>query len=265
MKASSLRDFYKSLRIQKSVIFALLMREIITRYGRHNIGVAWLILEPMLFTLGVATLWSLTQMSSKVGMSIHIFALTGYSTVLLWRNAVNRCALAIESNLPLLFHRNVKVIDVYLSRCILEFCGATAAIFILTIAFTFLTGDSPPADLNRVTIAWLLLGWFAIALAFIVGSLSEMSEVIDRIWHVATYLFFPLSGAAYLVAWLPEAVQKYALFLPTVHITEMLRHGYAGDLIKTYEDPIYVIKVNLVMTLIGLLLVLVTEKNVRKG
>jgi len=35
-----------------------MMREVITRYGRDNLGVLWMVGEPMIFTIGVATLWS---------------------------------------------------------------------------------------------------------------------------------------------------------------------------------------------------------------
>ena len=37
------------------------MREIITRFGRHNIGFLWLFLEPILFTVGVVILWTQTR------------------------------------------------------------------------------------------------------------------------------------------------------------------------------------------------------------
>ena len=58
MKFDGATSFRGSLRIQQRVIWALLMREIITRYGRHNIGFMWMFVEPMLFTLGIAALWS---------------------------------------------------------------------------------------------------------------------------------------------------------------------------------------------------------------
>ncbi len=43
--------------------------------------------------------------------------------------------MAIESNLNLLFHRNVKVIDVFLTRCMLEIAGATGSFAILAAFF----------------------------------------------------------------------------------------------------------------------------------
>ena len=54
---ASFRQFNHSFKIQLRVIYALLMREIITRYGRHNFGFMWLFLEPMLFTTGIVILW----------------------------------------------------------------------------------------------------------------------------------------------------------------------------------------------------------------
>ena len=46
-------DLLRSVVIQGRVLGALVMREIITRYGRHNIGFMWVFVEPMMFTAGV--------------------------------------------------------------------------------------------------------------------------------------------------------------------------------------------------------------------
>jgi len=37
-----------SFRIQLRVIGALLMRDVLTRFGRHNIGFMWMFVEPMI-------------------------------------------------------------------------------------------------------------------------------------------------------------------------------------------------------------------------
>ena len=255
-------SFIESLIIQKRVIFALLMREIITRYGRHNIGFLWLFAEPMLFTLGITALWTATKGTHGSQLSIVGFAVTGYSSVLLWRNVASRCAKAVEANTALLFHRNVKVLDLMLSRIILEVAGATISFIVLSIIFISVRLMEPPADIYKMIIAWLLFIWFAAALALIVGVISEVSEVFDRLWHALTYLLFGLSGVAFLVDWLPVAAQKYILFIPMVHGTEMLRHGYYGDTIITHEDPIYLITVNIVLTFIGLLAIKNFSKTV---
>src|SRR5471032_1113309 len=103
----------RSAVIQGRVLHALLMREVITRFGRENLGVLWLIGEPMIFTLGVTAIWTAAGLRHGSGMPIVAFAVTGYSSVLLWRNCATRCVMAIEANKGLLFHRNVRFIDVF--------------------------------------------------------------------------------------------------------------------------------------------------------
>lgn len=66
---------------------------------------------------------------------------------------------------------------------------------------------------------------------------------------------FPLSGAMFMVHWLPKVAQDVILWLPMVHATEMLRHGYFGEVVPTYENPAYFAAVNLALTLIGMSLV----------
>lgn len=245
----------RAFNIQSRVIVALLLREVITRYGRHNIGALWLIVEPMLFTLGVAGLWTIGHLHTMAHIPVIAFAITGYSSILVWRNSSNRCTRAIEPNLALMHHRNVKVIDIFISRVILECVGATASLTALTVFFSSIGAMSWPQDISLIVIGWVLLCWFAFALGFIVGAITERSETFERVWHVITYLMFPLSGAIYMVHWLPVTAQKAVLWLPMVHGVEMIRHGFFGNIVPTYEDPIYFALANLVLSLIGLILV----------
>jgi capsular polysaccharide transport system permease protein len=244
----------QSLAIQRRVISALLMREVITRFGRENVGVLWLIGEPMMFTLGVAALWSAAGFNHSSSIPIAAFAITGYSSVLLWRNTVGRCNSGIQHNINLLYHRNVRVIDVFITRILLEMSGATASFIVLAVFFTGIEWIEPPVDLLQVVAGWLMLAWFGAALAITIGAATAYSEIVDRMWHPTAYLLFPLSGAAFMVDWLPPAMQKVVLLLPMVHGAEMVREGYFGNVVRTHYDVGYMAMINLVLTLLGLLL-----------
>ena len=255
---------HKSLRVQIRVVYAILMREILTRYGRKNFGFLWLFFEPMLFTLGITAFWFFIRGSTAMhGQSIPIiaFAITGYSTVLLWRNAVSRCIGAIEPNAPLLHHKNVTILDIFIARLMLEIMGAT---FSLTILLGFFIGIGLipfPSNILMMLGGWLLLAWFATGLGMTIGIIATESELLDRIWHTFTYLMFPLSGALFLVDWLPANAQNWVLWNPMIHATEMIRHGYFGAIIKTYENPLYLILWDLILTLSGLLLIQKTSRK----
>ena len=243
-----------SLAFQRRVLHALLLREVITRFGRHNLGALWLVAEPMLYTIGVATLWSIAGLGVFSSVPIVAFAVTGYSTVLMWRNSASRCTAGIEANKQLLFHRNVRVIDVFLSRIILELAGATASFTILSLLLMFIGWLPPPVDLGEVVFGWLMMAWLAFGIALTIGAGTVFSEIVDRLWHPAAYLLFPLSGAEFMVAWLPASLHKYILIVPMVHGTEMIRQGWFGNFVKTYYSVDYMAAWSLGLTLLGLYL-----------
>ncbi|MHB8843708.1 MAG: ABC transporter permease [Nitrospirota bacterium] len=244
----------RSFVIQVRVIGALLMREIITRFGRHNIGFLWLFVEPMLFTLGITALWTATKAQHGSNLPITGFAITGYSSVLLWRNTVSRITNAITPNLSLMYHRNVRVFDIFAARIILEMVGATISFIILSLTFHAVGLLEPPSDILKVLFGWLMLAWFAVGLSLTIGALSERSELVDKIWHPLSYILFPLSGAAFMVDWLPPAGREVVLWLPMVHGVEILREGYFGSAVRAHYDVVFMAVVCLCLTFAGLAL-----------
>jgi capsular polysaccharide transport system permease protein len=247
--------FTDSLRVQLRVIGALLMREIVTRYGRENLGFLWLFLEPIMFTLGITGLWAAGGMRHSSSLPIVAFAVTGYSTVLLWRNCATRCSMAIPPNMPLLFHRNVRVLDLFATRVLLEIAGATMSFVVLSAIWISMGWMEPPNDVLRVLMAWGLLAWFGASLALMIGGGTAHSEVVERIWHPAAYLLFPLSGAAFMVDWMPPRFQEMVLWIPMVHGVEMLRDGYFGAAVRTHYSAEYLALCCALLSLAGLALV----------
>lgn len=252
----------RSWAIQRRVIGALLMREILTRYGRHNIGFLWLFVEPMLFTLGVTAIWTATKSFHGSTVDIVSFAVTGYSTVLLWRVMPSRCIGAIQPNLALMYHRNVKVIDIFLSRVILEAFGTTASFITLVFVFVGIGWMSWPEDLLKVLEGWVLLAWFGFAFGILLGAIGEISEMVDKIWHPASYVFFPISGAAFLVYALPKTAQNIVLYLPMVHCTELVRDGYFGSSFEPHYSVMYIVSCNLGLSIAALAMVRYISKKV---
>jgi ABC-type polysaccharide/polyol phosphate export permease len=241
-----------SWAIQRRVIGALLMREVLTRFGRHNIGFLWLFVEPMMFTLGVTALWTMVGAAHGSSLPIVAFAITGYSSVLLWRNMPGRCISAIGPNLALMYHRHVKVMDIFAARLLLEGGGATISFAVLGLFFSAIGWINPPEDIGKVLLAWFMLAWFGCSLALLMGAWSEQSEIVEKLWGPASYLLFPLSGAAFMVDALPTVAQDFVLLLPMVHGVELLREGYFGSTFKAHYNIGYMALVCIGLTLLGL-------------
>jgi capsular polysaccharide transport system permease protein len=245
-------SLWHAFLIQCRVIRALFLREVITRFGRHNLGAVWLVAEPMLFTVGVAAAWSLAGMRHGTTIPVVGFALTGYSSILMWRNVANYCAPTIHENRNLLFHRNVTLIDVVVARVMLEIGGTSASFLFLSLVFIYGGWLEPPRDLLVVLQGWLMLCWFSVGLALFVSAANAFSPVVERVLQPISYLMLPFSGAAYIGAWLSPAQREVLFLLPMVHSVERIREGFFGGSIIYYADMSYMAVVNLGFTVVGL-------------
>jgi ABC-type polysaccharide/polyol phosphate export permease len=245
-------SFRHGLRIQLRVMHALMLREMLTRYGRHNVGFLWLFIEPMMFTLAVVGLWTATGMHKGAGISIVAFGITGYSTIMLWRNMPGRAIGAIAPNASLLTHRPVKMFDVFTARILLEAVGATVSFAVLAFAAWMLGLMPAPEDILTVLWGWLLLAWFSFAVSLWIGAASERAAIVYKLWAPVSYILIPLSGALFLVQSLPPIGQEVVLLLPVVHCVEMIRDGYFGSMFKAQYDIAYVLVFNTVLTLFAL-------------
>lgn len=251
----------QSFVIQCRVIGALLMREVITRYGRNNLGFLWLFIEPLMMALLIVLLWKFIRADKFSTLNIVAFIITGYPLAMMWRNVSRKAIGAISANQSLLYHRNVRVLDTIISRMLLEISGATIAqILIMALLITLGWIDLPEDPLYMI-MAWLLMIFFAIGLGLIICSIAQKFEVFGKIWGTLTFVMLPLSGAFFFVHSLPPQVKEYAQWVPMISGTEMFRHGYFGDMVPTYENIRFLVICDLAMILIGLIMV----KNFSKG
>ena len=262
MKALHETSFKESLMIQMRVIGALLMREIITRYGRNNIGFLWLFIEPLMMTMFIVMMWKFARADQISSLNIVAFVLTGYPMAMMWRNASNRAIGAISGNMSLLYHRNVRVLDTILARVLLEVAGATItqiAIMAILLAMRWIEW---PVDIFYMLLAWLLMALFALGLGLLICSIAFKFDAFGKLWGTFSFVMLPLSGAFFFVSTLPQQAQEYVLWIPMVHGTEMFRQGYFGSSILTMENPWYLLLCDLVLLFIGLAMVAKFSKGV---
>ena len=208
MKELHKTSFWESLVIQKRVLGALLMREIITRYGRNNIGFLWLFVEPLLMTLVMVLMWKFFRANSVSTLNILAFTITGYPMMMMWRNASNRAMGAISANTSLLYHRNVRVLDTIFARMLLEIAGATIAQIAIMAVLIAVRWIEMPADIFYMLLAWLLMAMFAVGLGLVICSIAVQFEPFSKVWSTLSFVMMPLSGVFFFVNHLPQNLKN---------------------------------------------------------
>jgi capsular polysaccharide transport system permease protein len=240
--------------IQKRVIKALMLRELTTRFGRENIGFLWIMVEPLLFAVLVGVLWRAMKGPLEYGLDIVAFVISGYIPMVLFRSSVSRAVSSFTANSSLMYHRQVKVLDLILVRFFIEFIGHMMAYLFITLVL-FAIGLFPaPHDLGFVILGWLYYSLFTFSITLVIAPLSEMSEVLEKFIPVSTYLMVPFSGAFFLVSALHPTAAAVVLYSPPVHGMEMMRLGIFGPGIDPHFDYIYPLSFCLPCMALGLLL-----------
>ena len=257
----SLHELLDSLDIQRHVIGALIMRELHTRYGRENIGYLWMLLEPGLLAGAVAALHG-GQKPHGSDLAPIGFALTGYCTFIIFRSIVGRAETTLQANQPLLFHRSVTIFDMLVSRAILEALSTVATLAILLAAACAFGLASPPDDPLTFGAAILLLTWIAFAISMPVCAATYVSKAVAKFIHPAMYLLMPISGAFYLLDWIPYPYRDWLSWSPLTQIFEMLHTGQFASVRSPYVNPVYIVGWCLALTLVGLVSLRIVRRHV---
>jgi capsular polysaccharide transport system permease protein len=239
---------------QSRIVTALMLRELITRYGRRGLGFAWLIAEPLLFCLGVIVLWSVARPEYEHGLRMGPFVMTGYMCLLLLRHQITLSLSALQANVGLLHHRGIAVLHICIARNLLEFLGTTAAFAVVYAVLMVLGQVSAPQDWLLLYGGWLLLAFMSAGLALIFAALALRFEVMERIVPLFTYILIPMSGVFFMAAWVPAAYREAFLLIPLPHPVEMVRAGVFGEFVATHFDPLYALGWSVVFVFVGLLL-----------
>lgn len=221
------------------IIGALMMREMVTRYGRVGLGFLWVIGEPLLFCLGVLVMWSVLKPDYEHGIRLGPFVMTGYMSLLLFRHQISFCMDALKANVGLLHHRQISVLHLYFTRNLLEFAGTTAAFVVVYGVLLALGQAQLPKDWLLLYEGWLLLGWMGMGLATLLSALALRYELMEKLVPIFSYAMIPISGAFFMVDWIPANFREQYMLIPLPHGIEMVRAGVFGEFVKTHYSAVY--------------------------
>lgn len=207
---------------------SLILREMRTRFGGHQIGYLWALLEPLGAVLMLSIIFStgLRGREPSVGDSWILFFAAG----LLPYNTYRACTQAINKTLrgsrSLLFFPIIKPIDTYIAPIILE----TLTLFIVmnTVFFVYFAmyGSGLPDSIVMMTLPFLYLAVMGFSLGIINATISLYFKAWMKFWKVINKPMFFISGILYTAETLPAPIQNILYYNPVLHCVEWARSGY---------------------------------------
>jgi capsular polysaccharide transport system permease protein len=246
-----MRKFLAALETQSIVMQALILREAKSFQGGNGFSLFWMFAEPMVISAVVIGLhWAAGGNGIVRGIPVVAFILTGYCPHLLLRHGGLAGVGVVNSDMGLLYHRQIHFLDLVFSKLILEASLVIITFIVMFSVFYYAKLLGFPRSLGYLYLGWFLHIWFAFALAFIFSGLALRWRVVGRFFQPFAYSMIPIYGAFAMLYWLPENIRN---FFPPANATEVMRRGYFGTAIPTYFSIPYTVECNLLLTFIGLL------------
>jgi capsular polysaccharide transport system permease protein len=130
------------------VLFALVLREMDTRFGRSSGGYLWALGEPLGGILLLAVVFSLALRSPPLGSSFLLFYATGIVPFTMFKTMSGRVSGAVSTNKGLLTYPVVTVLDAVLAKFVLNLLTLVVIALILFAGIILILGLHINLDLG---------------------------------------------------------------------------------------------------------------------
>ena len=236
------------------VLGALMIREMITRYGRSWGGYIWAILEPAGIVAVLTLAMGAFLRHPPIGKSFALFYASGYMVFYCFNNITNQSGTAVAVNRELLQLPMVRPLDAVIARFILT--SLTLICVALLIFGTILAFSHNGVDVARVLRALFAVGILGLGIGTTNAVLFAFVPVWRQIWTMLTAPLMIISGTFFLFSSMPSNIQKILIWNPLIHITGEMRMAFYPTYRGDYIDLGYPIGLGLALVVIGMALVL---------
>ena len=243
-------------------ITALMLREMVSTYGRSPGGYLWVILEPVLGIALLTAVFGLILRTPGLGNNFPLFYATGMLPFMFYQNISAQIAASILYSKPLLAYPAVTFMDALLARFLLNILTQFLVMIIVIGGIVWFWELKPILNWQAITTALSML----LALTFSIGVmncfLSTSYPVWARIWAVMNRPLFILSGIFFVPENVPIRFRELLMLNPLTHVTSEMRRGFYATYDAVYVDPLYVFMISIPLAILGLLLLFRHHKDI---
>ncbi|POF34337.1 ABC transporter permease [Roseibium marinum] len=254
---------HKSLKRQFAIVFALVVREMTTRYGNKFGGYLWAILDPVLTIFILTAVFSTIARVPPLGRSFTLFFTTGYALFYMYRSTSEQVGSAVEANRALLNYPVVRPYDAIIGRVLLQ----VATLFVVNLLLfggLYFVVPFEKMDIGPILLASLI----AIVLGAGVGAANivwfHLSSTYQQVWGIINRPAFMVSGVFFLPESVPHPFQNYLLWNPLVHIVGLFRTGFYPTYRAEYINMPYIVGLAIFSIVFGFFLVWLYDAQLRE-
>ena len=243
------------VQIQRDVIYALLLRELSSRFGKSRGGFFWVLLEPIAHLLVPIFIFGFIRQRLLPGIEYPVFLVYGFLPFLLFKSICLQIVDGVNAGKGLLSYRQVLLMDVFIAKAI-SYAVIQAIVFAIVITGLAMFGYQvlPPHPVEFVGVLLLTIV-LAFGLGLVLAAVASLVPDARPIIHV---MFMPLyfaSGILFPITRFADEWVRWLAINPVLHLVELSRSTaiYRYQPME-YLNLSYVVALALGSTVIGLML-----------
>lgn len=209
------------------VAYAIVLRDIRTRFGHMRLGYLWAILEPIAHLLTLGTMFfELNSAPPPVGDNLFLFYVTGLIPYLMFSHVSYDVMGATEANNVLLLLPIVKRTDVMVAQAVRQLATELCVGIVIFSISGLLGHQAVPADLLTCATAVLLLWILAIGVGAVGMVLSELFPSYRAFYDALVRLLYFASGIYFSPLAMPDWVRSWLVWNPILQGIDLFRSGF---------------------------------------
>ncbi|WP_444914617.1 ABC transporter permease [Microbulbifer sp. TRSA007] len=240
-------------QIQRDVIYALLVREMKTRFGKWRLGYAWMLLEPSLHIMVLVAVFSFLKDEFYPGVPTPLFMLGGIAPFLFFNHCVQKGLAAVASNRGLFNYRQLRPFDAVLSRVLLELVIYLATLVVLMVVFAWFGVSTSFNNFILFTATNILFFFFCLGLSLVLCVLGERFPEVAKVIPMLIRPLYFLSGVFFSLEQVPKEYHVYLVWNPLLHVIELNREALFSNFSGHFGSLAYLGFVSVSMLFFGLL------------
>lgn len=245
-----------------NVIYALMVREMKTRFGRYKLGYIWAVLEP----LGYVGAFSIIRMafgSEKIGgLAFPVFFTMGIIPFMIFSNALTQSLNTVEANESLFLYRRIRPYHCVVSRVLLEFLIYTSSVALILAVFGTFGIEFTIGQWDRTVVLTLFFFLFCIGVGLNMAMLGPLFAESQKIAPIFIRPLFLLSGVFIPAAVIPEPYFSWLASNPLLHFVELFRVTLFEDYQAPFQSLGFPALFTVLLVLLGVLIYRRFERKV---
>jgi capsular polysaccharide transport system permease protein len=247
-------DLRSAAKRQGRVIFALMLRNMRTKFFGNGIGYLVAVAWPLSHILILVVIFSVLGRTAPFGDSTALFISTGIVPFMTYNYLTRFMMIQLIRNRSLLSFPEVKVLDMLLATALLEILSAACVVIVFFIIAWFAGVDAWPRDVVQAAYALGASVLLGLGFGFFNGAIAIALPSWYMGYSIVVIIFWVTSGVYFVPDSLPAVAREMLAYNPILQCIEWMRSAYYEGYGNLILDRPYVIGVGIVATFLGLVL-----------